>query len=104
MQSPCLSGQGDEVQGHLTHLYGALRTHVTRVGVLGKGACCWLALLVRRPDPASAPYKHYHRQARLHCAQLTLVGVVGRGAFGTVFEGRWRGLKVAVKTVRLLAD
>ncbi len=32
--------------------------------------------------------------------QLTLLGVLGRGTWGTVYKGQWRNLDVAVKTVR----
>eukprot|EP00892_Ulva_mutabilis_P012784 jgi/Ulvmu1/9879/UM057_0034.1 len=38
-------------------------------------------------------------QAELQEDQLQLHGVIGRGGFGTVYHGEWRGLDVAIKTV-----
>eukprot|EP00892_Ulva_mutabilis_P012770 jgi/Ulvmu1/9866/UM057_0020.1 len=43
-------------------------------------------------------------QAELHEDQLKLHGVIGRGGFGTVYHGEWRGLDVAIKTVIFSSD
>lgn len=34
-------------------------------------------------------------------AELTLGQELGTGAFGLVLEGRWKEMKVAVKTIRM---
>lgn len=36
--------------------------------------------------------------------QITIVGILGEGAFGTVHRGRWRGTTVAVKTLKRLQN
>eukprot|EP00892_Ulva_mutabilis_P012772 jgi/Ulvmu1/9868/UM057_0022.1 len=43
-------------------------------------------------------------QAELQEDQLKLHGVIGRGGFGTVYHGQWRGLDVAIKTVIFSSD
>ncbi len=42
-------------------------------------------------------HPHGHGDA-LMAAQVVLSGVLGKGAYGTVYRGKWRGLDVAVKT------
>ncbi|KAL6747847.1 hypothetical protein V8C86DRAFT_2896405 [Haematococcus lacustris] len=54
------------------------------------------------PPPPLDPVKamqHKVGLGKMDADKLTLISVLGRGAWGTVYRGTWRGLTVAVKTV-----
>mmetsp|Transcript_17519 Transcript_17519/g.44120 ORF Transcript_17519/g.44120 Transcript_17519/m.44120 type:complete len:1028 (-) Transcript_17519:21-3104(-) len=55
-----------------------------------------------KDTPGLDPLKQVAQRAnqiKADADKLTLISVLGRGAWGTVYKGTWRGLTVAVKTV-----
>lgn len=52
-----------------------------------------------RLEPLKAVKEAASQMQAVEADRVVLTGVLGRGSWGTVYKGAWRGLAVAVKTV-----
>lgn len=95
----------------LLHLAEAsvYRQFKSKQGGSGNGALCTTHSSSRLAATTSHDMSHEVEQLAAgldaeHANKLLVEGILGKGACGTVFQGKWRGLPVAIKTMLFSAS